>query len=457
MKKKIFFSILLVAIVVLCVVRWDVWFGNPPEPPYTVADTPQRVLLTMGEDGDKRYVSWVCDSVPQTFWLDYVRKNSSDTFTCVASSSVFRSRSGVSCYYAAHMDRLDSVGSYQYRIRREKDTTEWYRFEVNPSTDYSFLYFGDVQDELNGGFGRVLDTLMRGNTRCSFLLFGGDFIERPMNQYWDESVGSLDSFARKLPIVAVPGNHEYLKGVTRTLEGRFPLAFPYFQKSMQENAECALYSFAQGDARFFLLDSNKDFWKLSTQRDWLKKELENSTEKWKIVVLHHPLYSTKGSMNNLMQRYYFNDLLTYSCQSADCVGNDVDLVLQGHEHVYARFRVSTDEDGRMTEPLRVVSYSSQKDYLMEFCGDVVKWGTDDRYYQRITFAGDSLVMETFGAEQGLYDKVIVVKNDHERRLIDEGGSVPERIRVSEWFRKNKSPKRVKEFEENIRKYETRGQ
>ena len=60
---------IILTIVVLVVVglgiwaysRWDVWFGNPPEAPYTASKTPSRVLLTFGNEGElSRMVSWMC-------------------------------------------------------------------------------------------------------------------------------------------------------------------------------------------------------------------------------------------------------------------------------------------------------------------------------------------------------------------------------------------------------------
>ncbi len=440
MKKKIFFACLLIAIVVLCVVRWNTWFGNPPEPTYDVQHHPSRVLLTMGDDSESRYVTWQYDSLPHPCWLDYVRPGSSDTITLSSECEVYHSRSGVAAFHRAQIKNVNEEGVWCYRIRSEKDSTEWFCFIKNNNKDFSFLYFGDVQDDLDGGFDTLLPKVMAANSESSFLLFGGDLIERPMDQYWNVVFRSLDTFATRYPILAVAGNHEYLKGVTRTLERRFPLTFPYFLNTMEQNADNALYTFAKGDARFFFLDSNKDFWKLPKQREWLETELDKTAEKWKIVVLHHPLHSTKGTMNNLFQRYYFDDLV---------VKYKVDLVLQGHEHVYARSNMKL---GNEYSPVRVVSYASQKDYIMEFKGDVDKWGTDDRYYQRISFVGDSLLFETFGADQGLYDRVTLVKNELGCRSIDAGKKFSERIRVSEWFKKNKSKKRVKGFEENIEKY-----
>ena len=67
LKKKISLgslAALLVGLTILTIVRWEVWFGNPPEDPYVPKAAPTRVLLTFGNDGEmSRNVSWMCDTV----------------------------------------------------------------------------------------------------------------------------------------------------------------------------------------------------------------------------------------------------------------------------------------------------------------------------------------------------------------------------------------------------------
>ena len=440
--------ILLIVLIVWVCSRWNVWFGNIPEPSYVIPNKVQRVLLTVGPDADSRYISWQ-DSArlegDETTTVEYVDYHSlstpSDTLTIESKPTVYQSRAGVGAFYHVLLKGLRMGESYKYRVRSSRDTTDWCCFEMDTTCHYSFLYMGDVQDELDGGFDSLLPSIMERNRNTSFLLFGGDLIERPMDCYWDLVFRSLDTFATRYPIVCVPGNHEYLKGLSRKLERRFTLTFPYYE--VEDESDNALFSFAKGDARFFLLDSNKDIWDLGEQRDWLKKQLAECKEQWKIVVLHHPLHSIKGAANNLGVKAYFDGVVKEA---------GVDLVLQGHEHAYARSSVELTESGEVTSPLYVVTYCSRKDYAMKFYGDVEKWGTDDRFYQQISVSKDSLVVRTFGAEHNLYDDVVLVKDEKGKRLIDRGKEIPEKIQVSEWFRKNKSAKKVKKFEQSIREW-----
>lgn len=445
--KFILLPLIILALLIWVYTRWGVWFGNPPESPYVVPNEIRRVLLTMGDDANSRYASWQdsCfteDDEQSAEFLDYYCLSDSSNMKSIKSIPTrYRSRAGEGFYYHALMDSLQKGETYTYRIRSSKDTTLWYQFEMDSATNYSFLYFGDVQDELEGGFDTLLPSIMKHNPKVSFLLFGGDLIERPMDCYWNVVFRSLDTFATRYPILSVPGNHEYLKGLTRTLERRYTLTFPYF--NVDEESDNAIYTFSRGDARFFLLDSNKDIWKYASQRSWLKEQLNKSAEKWKIVVLHHPIHSIKGATNNLGVRAFFDGVIKDA---------GVDLILQGHEHGYARSAVDTTEKGLVASPLSVVSYCSQKDYALNFYGDVEKWGTDDRYYQQISIENDSLILKTFGAEHNLYDEVVIVKKNGERHLIDRGKTIPQKIQVSEWFKKTKSRKKVEKFERSIEEW-----
>lgn len=449
-KRCVLLSVML-ALTIWIISRWDVWFGNPPEPPYSVLSTPSRILMTNGELPHHRTVTWQHDSILRSAFLEYgcVSPSHDDVlYVSQAKATVFESRAGKSTFYRANMTELKEGCDYKYRICSGVDTTQWFDFSM-PKSDslFSFLFFGDVQDDLNGSFDTLFYQAMQRNKDRAFVLFGGDLIERPMDKFWAEVFRSFDTLSATCPILSVPGNHEYLKGVTRQLEGRFPLVFSYYiqdtlllnQLGVKKNS---LYTFSMGEAQFFFLDSNRDFYNYFAQRSWLKNELKKSDKKWKIVAMHHPVHSTKGFFNGLMVRLFFEDVLE---------DYDVDVVLQGHEHVYARSSSRTSE---LKEPLYLVTYSSQKDYPMKFYGDVAKWGTADRYYQRFVINFDSLVMNTFTSTHELYDKIVITKDKSGKRLLkDLGKDIPQRIEVSDWFRANKREKRIKEFEESIKKWE----
>jgi hypothetical protein len=76
---------------------------------------------------------------------------------------------------------------------------------------------------------------------------------------------------------------------------------------------------------FFALDST---YLDREQLEWLDSELAASGAEWKIVFLHHPLY-TSG-------RYRASAFLTRSTLEAIFIRHGVDVVFSGHEHLYQR-------------------------------------------------------------------------------------------------------------------------
>jgi predicted phosphodiesterase len=90
------------------------------------------------------------------------------------------------------------------------------------------------------------------------------------------------------------------------------------------------YTTSHGPADFFYLDSSvpgvfgPDS---STQWEWLDDTLATSTNQWKIVALHHPLYSSGRHGSTVGARERLEPIL---------VRHHVDLVLAGHDHDYER-------------------------------------------------------------------------------------------------------------------------
>jgi len=87
------------------------------------------------------------------------------------------------------------------------------------------------------------------------------------------------------------------------------------------------YTFTRKNVRFFVLDSNQMDPK---QLAWIDEALKQSQDEWKICYFHHPLYSDgKRHGSDVQLRVALEPLL---------VRYGVNLVLQGHDHIYERLR-----------------------------------------------------------------------------------------------------------------------
>jgi hypothetical protein len=366
--------------------RWHTWFVEDPEEAYVPSQTPAHVLLTFGDTQPfSRNVSWQADTVLHPSWLELVSLADSDTIRVEAQGEVFRSRSGQAAYYVARLRSLKAAATYAYRAITNGKSSPWYQFSTQPaSTDHvSFLYVGDVQDTIGGKTNRFLREALARHPQSEFLVCGGDIVEGPTHRWWEQGFRDLDSVAQAMPVMAVTGNHDYRKGVIQRLERRFPLTFSYFLDS--QIGDNQVYTLCYGPVQFFLLDSNRELPYLLTQRHWLKTQLQASRVRWKIVVLHHPLFSIRSASRNLIQRWVFNGLLEEY---------GVDLVLQAHEHNYARMTAHTDK-GRATTPVYTVSHCSPKDYELYPNELYDKFNASSRYYQTVSIFGDTLTIAAY--------------------------------------------------------------
>ena len=81
------------------------------------------------------------------------------------------------------------------------------------------------------------------------------------------------------------------------------------------------------NVRFFALESG---YMEPEQIAWLRKELENSREDWKIAYFHHPLYSS-GDRHG-------SDLRLREVLEPIFLQHNVSVVLAGHDHFYERVK-----------------------------------------------------------------------------------------------------------------------
>lgn len=87
------------------------------------------------------------------------------------------------------------------------------------------------------------------------------------------------------------------------------------------------YTFKNANVQFFALDSN---YMDPVQLEWLDHQLSSSGATWKICYFHHPLYSHG--------KFHGSDVDLRARLEPMLVKYKVDVVLNGHEHVYERVK-----------------------------------------------------------------------------------------------------------------------
>ena len=399
--KLLIVSILLSIIIIVCSVKWNTWFSNPLEPTYVSNDFPTRIQLTFGNDGQfSRNVSWQCGDTLEASQLFIVKTGTTDTTNVIAEGKIINTKGGTTVSYHAKLSDL-TKGEYSYCVITGDKQSDWYNFNISDEKSFRFIYIGDIQDTIGGNVKNLFTSINRCEKDAAFWILGGDVVERPQDRYWNEYFTSMDSISQTIPVIACPGNHDYYKGISVKLDERFIYNFSYLLDSRSDGH--AVFDTRYGDAAIITLDSNCDTWTLFSQRRWLKQALQKAQDaKWKIVVLHHPLYSVRGKYRHLFLRRLFDPLIREY---------GVDIVLQGHEHCYARM-ITKDKNNSAKTPIYLISQASPKDYRINYYKEYDRFGNGLRFYQTIDVSADTLSLKAFTENGDLYDNVCIIKTNN---------------------------------------------
>ncbi len=193
---------------------------------------------------------------------------------------------------------------------------------------FTFFYVTDPQAQRPDHYERfaeVIETASAEYPDAKFIVSAGDNVDEGKNvKHWNYLLNSTDKLL-DLPYMPTTGNHEDESAV---ITENFVL--PNIPGQDLETG--VYYSYDYNDVHFTVLNTNdiEDDKLGEAQLEWLKNDIKSSDAKWKIVVLHKALYSNgshfdDGDVEGM--RKQLGSLLPYL---------GVDLVLQGHDHVYLR-------------------------------------------------------------------------------------------------------------------------
>lgn len=353
MTKKVTILVVVVVFAVWVVERWDVWFGEHPEPEFVLEETVVGVQLTVGRDAmNERIVSWrsrgdsalLEDGAVRLIWV-----SGGDTIYPKVNKRWIKSGGGEAVYYWSEVKV--EAGEYRYAIATVDSVTSYYSTKVDYSDSLSIVVLGDVQDKRYNADTDSAVMRLRDEYDADFVLQLGDLIDRPHQAKWDLYFRSFEALRTEVPMIAIVGNHDYHKGLNKYPDERFFYTFPYFLDEESNAPEVGCCELDFGDVVLYILDSNQPIWRQFRQRKWLKNRLENTeTDIKKIVALHHPLRSARSVFNNLIVRWMYEGLVKK---------NEVGLVLAGHEHMYRV--LSADETGGYEQIITNFSFKSYGD------------------------------------------------------------------------------------------------
>ncbi len=320
--------------------------------------TPKSITITFNDSSCKSYgFAWNTENRPINSFLQISKGSSFDEknfkefkvqSTSYASYS-YGEEKIYPWYSKAVAENLSPNCQYTYRICDK--TVGYYGKAVTFKTaspkneSFSFIHFSDSQvdgknentQNCGEGTGKLFEQTLNSATKINpnydFLLHTGDIVEwGKYESYWTNMIDYNDKFFSTKIFNVLTGNHaiSYRGG---TFE-----SYKHFNVDLtnQDYRNGIYYYFDYGNARFIMLNSNSlNDNKLDIkQYNWLIEKLENNPNKWTIVCTHHALYSP-GSWGSDPSKYQI--AMGLRSQLSDIFAkHGVDLVIQGHDHVYSK-------------------------------------------------------------------------------------------------------------------------
>ncbi len=312
-------------------------------------------------------------------------------------------------HHSAILERLEPDTLHAYRVGDGTTWSEWSQFRTAKAgpAPFRFLYFGDPQNGVKEYCTRVFRAGFASAPDSAFYLIAGDLVTTTIiDELWGELFYALNPLGRVMPGMNTPGNHDYGQFLLRGQKTK--MASPLFRAhfTQPENGpegleETTYYVDYQG-VRMVSLNGNE---RVPEQMAWLDRLLQDNPNRWTIVMMHQPVYSTGKERDNPKLR---EALLPVYDKHA------VDLVLQGHDHSYGRtYKLRegrrVDDDARGT--VYVVSVSGPKFYRVNPQHEklMAKIDTGKQLFQVIEVDGETLRYESRTVTGELYDSFTLKK------------------------------------------------
>ena len=298
--------------------------------------------------------------------------------------------------------------------------SSWHSTRTAPEAprDYSFLYLGDAQCELER-WGELAHSAVKAHPDAGFLVLAGDLVDRGNERSnWDHfflrGLGVFDA----IPFMPAVGNHEYLDKGPRIYRQTFDLP----KNGPNGVAANLVYSFEYADSFVAVLDSNLAIYDPAAaecQARWLDQALSQTRATWKFVAFHHPIYASHPSRSNPQLGRAWIPVFDK---------HHVDVVLTGHDHAYLRSKPMLAGEP-VADPsigtVYVVSVSGEKFYGQIPHEFTAKGLTRIATYQTIAIAPASRRLEyrSFDRDGREVDAFSIQKGTDPGQASDLGASV----------------------------------
>ncbi len=281
-------------------------------------------------------VAWATDASGSS----EVRYSQDTSYSQTAAATSF-ARDG-KYWHSAAITGLSADTIYHYRVfTGGMDLTPWpdVTFRTAPPADATQVTFAGLGDSRPGSASSspsqaALDIAAQmAQHTFAFALHTGDIVhsggictgtDSSWNQYLRGYFDVYETTIRQTPLYPAVGNHELNNGSCGYQAYTDVYHLPENAPSGDEER---YYSFDWGNIHIIALNTEQNFAPGSAQYNWLENDLQNTDRRWIVILFHRPAYSSGNHGSD-------SDVQQHLVPLFEQYG--VDVVLNGHDHIYER-------------------------------------------------------------------------------------------------------------------------
>ena len=331
---------------------WDAWVAEWD----TVAADFTKVSLTPGADETQLNFAWyskAADGAATPVVHFGTDPDALQEFTG-ESGAVDTELTGGEAYEYNHVTvtGLEENTTYYYTVEKSGVETEPVEYKTGSFSKLDLLYVGDPQigassgkpqggEELvndsgaantaarNDGYGwnRTLEIATQENPGLNFVISAGDQVNKTGQPKEEEYAGYLDpEVLSGLAVATTIGNHDSLNP---------DYGYHFYNPNQTENGLTETggdYYYSYGPAVFIVLNTNN--YNAAEHQQTVEEAIAAYPDAtWRIVTLHQDIYGSgydHSDTDGMILRTQLTPIFD---------ANDIDVVLQGHDHTYSRSKM----------------------------------------------------------------------------------------------------------------------
>lgn len=321
-----------------------------------IAEDYTKVSLTPGKDETELNFAWYSEkqdteATPVVHFgtdqdaLEVFEGESGDVDTSLTGGKEYE-------YNHVTVTGLEPNTTYYYTVERNGEESEVVEYQTQDTDTVKILYVGDPQigaskgqpqdggeltaDEgaantaaCNDGFAwnRTLNIALEQTPDLNFVISAGDQVNKTGQPKEEEYAAYLDpEVLASLPVATTIGNHDSLNP---------DYMYHFYNPNATENGMTEAggdYYYSYGDGLFIVLNTNN--YNVAEHAETIKEAIASDPDAtWRIVTIHQDIYGSgldHSDTDGMILRTQLTPLFDE---------NDIDVVLQGHDHTYSRSKL----------------------------------------------------------------------------------------------------------------------